>query len=97
LNEGDERLAEGDVDAAIRAYQEATRIVPDDATNGEAAFWVGVTLADVGRESEASAYLARAYAQDVRWAEVLRRLPASDLLPDDGELIDRLLASMGAE
>ncbi|MBN2170147.1 MAG: DUF1028 domain-containing protein [Candidatus Krumholzibacteriota bacterium] len=94
LDEGDRHLAAGDVEAAIAAYREATTLVPDAATNGEAAFWVGVTLAAEGRESEAVPYLARAHAQDPRWAETLRRLPAAGLLPDDDALLGRLLDGM---
>ena len=39
------------------AYREAMELVPDAATNGEAPFWVGVTLAAGGRELEAQAFL----------------------------------------
>ncbi len=94
LNEGDERYAEGDVDGAIEAYRRATSIVPDSATNGEAVFWTGVTLAHAGRIEEATGYLARAYAQDPRWGELLPRLPASELLPEDPGLIERLVTGM---
>ena len=92
LNEGDEHMGEGRIDEAIAAYRRATEIVPDEATNGEAAFWVGVTLADAGRTEEAGPYLARAYAQDPKWAELIARLPASGLLPDDQVLIEQLVS-----
>ena len=45
----------------------ATEVVPDEATGGEAPFWVGVTLASEGREEEAVPYLQRAQAQNDRW------------------------------
>jgi uncharacterized Ntn-hydrolase superfamily protein len=80
LNEGDDHVAAGDVDAASRAYLEATELLPDRATNGEAPFWVGVTLAQNGRLPEAEPYLRRAYAVDPRWAAVVLRLPAAGLL-----------------
>jgi uncharacterized Ntn-hydrolase superfamily protein len=97
LNEGDEWMARDDITRAMKAYLEATSIVPDSATNGEAPFWVGVTLADTDRSEEAIPYLRRAYRQDTRWAEVVRRLPASGLLPDDDTLIKRLLRGMKEE
>ena len=50
------------MDKALQAYREATEIVPDEAINGEAAFWVGVTLVDTDRVSEAIPFLKRAYA-----------------------------------
>lgn len=94
LNEGDEHYAKDDVASALAAYREATSIVPDAATNGEAAFWVGITLASSSRVEEALPYLARAYAQDARWAELIGRLPASQLLPDDPNLLARLVEGM---
>ena len=94
LYEGDEWVGKGDIEKALAAYRQALEIVPDKATNGEAAFWVGVTLADTGDPEQAIPYLARAYQQDKRWAELLPRLPASKLLPDDPALIDRLIRGM---
>ena len=94
LYEGDEWVVKGDIEKALAAYRQALEIVPDEATNGEAAFWVGVTLADTGDPEQAIPYLARAYRQDKRWAELLPRLPASQLLPDDPALIDRLVQGM---
>jgi tetratricopeptide (TPR) repeat protein len=82
---------------AMQAYRKATELVPDRATNGEAAFWVGVTLADSGRVEEAIPYLVRAQKQDARWARLLPRLPASGLLPDDAKLIRRLVEQMQGE
>lgn len=89
LNEGDGLVTEGDVDAAMRAYREAMDLVPDSVTNGEAPFWVGVTLAAGGREDEAAPYLHRAQAEDARWSELILRLPAANLLPSR-ELAERL-------
>lgn len=97
LNEGDEWVTAGDMEAAMDAYRAATELVPDEATGGEAPFWVGVTLVSEGREEEAVPYLQRAQAQYDRWADLLRRLPASGLLPADDALIDRLTAAMIGE
>ncbi|MXZ08548.1 MAG: DUF1028 domain-containing protein [Gemmatimonadetes bacterium] len=94
LNEGDEWLGKGDIEKALVAYRTATEIVPDKATNGEATFWVGVTLAEKGKPDQAISFLARAYKQNKRWAEILSRLPASELLPDDPDLINRLVQGM---
>ena len=94
LNEGDELVAAGDMEAAMDAYRAATEVVPDEATSGEAPFWVGVTLASNGRVEKAVPYLQRAQAQNDRWVDLLRRLPASGLMPGDEELLDRLAAAM---
>ncbi|MEM1042374.1 MAG: DUF1028 domain-containing protein [Bacteroidota bacterium] len=82
LNEGDEHVTEGDIEAAMASYSAAMALAPDEANNGESAFWVGITLAGVGRVDEAVPYLARAYRQDVRWAMLVPRLPAAGLLPE---------------
>lgn len=97
LNEGDGLVTDGDLDGAMRAYSEAMDLVEDPVTNGEAPFWVGVTLAAVGREDEAAPYLHRAYAQDPKWAELVLRLPASNLLPSDeiAQRLSRLMRSGG--
>lgn len=97
LNEGDEQFTSGNIEAAMRAYRDATELVPDRATNGEAAFWVGVALADSGHVDEAIPYLVRAQKQDARWARLLPRLPASELLPNDPKLIRRLVEQMQRE
>ena len=94
MNEGDEWVTQDDLDRALAAYSEACALVPDEATNGEAAFWVGVTLADNGRTDDAIPYLRRAYAQDPNWARLLPRLPASQLLRVDPKVVERLVQEM---
>lgn len=94
LNEGDAWMTENNIDKAMEAYSAAMNILPDAATNGEAPFWVGATLAAAGRVDEAIPFLVRAYAQDPRWAELVGRLPAAGLLPDDAALVERLVGEM---
>jgi uncharacterized Ntn-hydrolase superfamily protein len=94
LNEGDELVARGDMKGALECYREATSLVPDEATNGEAAFWVGITLAGEGDLEEAVPWLSRAYAQDERWARLVPRLVAAGLLSDEDGLVDRLVEGM---
>ncbi len=84
---GDELAAAGDLDGALEEYAAAHAEQPG---NAELAFWHGVTLAASGREEEARELLAQAYREREGWRELLRRLPASGLFPDDRELIERL-------
>lgn len=91
LNEGDGLVTTGDIEGAMGAYTKAMELVPDDVTNGEAPFWVGITLASIGREEDALPYLIRAQAQDPRWVELVGRLPAAGLLPS-AEIAARLQA-----
>jgi uncharacterized Ntn-hydrolase superfamily protein len=93
LNEGDEWVTKGEVDQAMEAYSRAMELVPDEATNGEAPFWVGITLAASGRVDDAMPYLRRAYAQDPKWAELVPRLPEAGLLDDD-RVAEALAAAM---
>ncbi len=94
MNAGDAFVTAGDMAAALEQYDLAMSILPDEATNGEAPFWVGITLVGNGDVEEAIPYLRRAQAQDERWAELVGRLPASELLPNNPELVARLVNEM---
>jgi uncharacterized Ntn-hydrolase superfamily protein len=91
---GDEAAAAGDLEGALEQYSAANAEQPD---NAELAFWHGVTLAADGREGEARELLAQAYGAGDGWRELLRRLPAAGLLPDDSALIERLAGPREAE
>jgi uncharacterized Ntn-hydrolase superfamily protein len=84
---GDELAAGGDVEGALAEYAAAHAEQPD---NPELAFWHGVALASNGREEEARRFLEHAYRDGDRWRELLRRLPAAGLFPDDCDLLERL-------
>ena len=43
---------------------------------------------------EAMPYLARAYAVHPRWADLVPRLPATGLLPNDSALVGRIVSGM---
>lgn len=94
LNEGDEWVTRGDLARAVQAYSAAMEIAPDAATNGEAAFWTGISLAGAGQVEQAIPYLRRAWAVHPRWADLVERLPAAGLLPDDPALVRRLVQEM---
>jgi len=84
---GDQLAMAGEVEGALAEYEAAHRSQPD---NHELAFWHGVALAANGREAEAAPILRRAFEAHAGWVELLKRLPAAGLFPDDGELIARL-------
>ena len=94
LNEGDEWVTKNDMPKAVQAYGAATSILPDAATNGEAVFWTGISLASAKRVDDAIPYLRRAHAADVRWSELVTRLPEVGLLPNDTALVRRLVTEM---
>ena len=87
---GDQLAAAGDVEGSLAEYEAAHRSQPD---NLELAFWHGVALAASGREDDAAPILRRAFVAHAGWIELLKRLPAAGLFPDDSELIARLIGT----
>ncbi len=90
MNEGDEHMTTGDVEAALEAYGQAQALVPD---NHEMVFWTAATLAGSGDVERALPLFARAFEMWPDWRKLVPRLPASGLLPDDPGLIKRILAA----
>jgi hypothetical protein len=62
--------------------------VPD---NVEIAFWYGLALAGAGRVEEGRQLVHHAVAANDGWAELLKRLPQTGLMPDDPDLLRALL------
>jgi uncharacterized Ntn-hydrolase superfamily protein len=89
MNEGDELMAEGSIEQAVEAYGAAEALVPD---SHEMIFWHAVTLAGAGELEQALPMFEKAFAMWPQWRELVVRLPASDLLPDDPELLKQILA-----
>jgi uncharacterized Ntn-hydrolase superfamily protein len=87
---GDQLAIAGDVEGSLVEYEAAHRSQPD---NLELAFWHGVALAANGREEDAAPILRRTFAAHTGWIELLKRLPAAGLFPDDGELVARLIGT----
>ena len=90
VDAGDQLAAAGDVGGALREYAAAHRAEPG---NPELAFWHGVALAAEGGEEQAIPLLRQAFDSHPGWAELLERLPAAGLFPDDAPLIARLTGS----
>lgn len=89
MNEGDEHMTNGEVEKAVLAYGGAQELVPD---SHEMVFWHAATLAADGQVEESLPLFAKAFAMWPRWRELVQRLPASGLLPDDSELMERILS-----
>lgn len=89
MDEGDREMALQNTDAALVAYGDAARQLPD---NPEVKYWAAVTMMTSGHEKEALAYFRDVFARNPKWMEVTKRLPASGLLPDDPALINRIIA-----
>jgi uncharacterized Ntn-hydrolase superfamily protein len=89
MNEGDEHMTNGEVEKAVVAYSSAEALVPD---SHEMVFWHAATLAADGRVDESLPLFRKAFDMWPLWRELVQRLPASDLLPDDPELMEKILA-----
>ena len=88
-NRGDELMTEKKVAEALIEYAASAKIAPEIV---ELPFWEAVTLASVGKEAEARPIFTAVFAKEPIWAELLGRLPAAGLFPDDQALIARIQA-----
>jgi uncharacterized Ntn-hydrolase superfamily protein len=89
VNQGDEMLGAGEVEAALREYATASAMVPDSE---ELPFWHAVTLADLGRVEEALPIFRQAFSRNPDWAKLLERLPQAGMLSVDEKAMCRILA-----
>ena len=80
-------MNEKKVEEALGEYAAAARLAPEIA---ELPFWHAVTLASIGKEAEAAPIFKAVFAREPIWAELLARLPAAGLFPDDKALIARI-------
>lgn len=90
MNEGDEHVTRGDVEAALAEYGRAEKLLPGES---EPIFWHAVTLASVGRVDESLPLFAEAYRLRPEWRELVPRLVPARLLPDDGEMVEQIVAA----
>jgi uncharacterized Ntn-hydrolase superfamily protein len=89
VERAEQAALQDDMETAAAEYTKAEAGVGD---NVEASFWAGVSLAAAGQEDQARALLAKSFGRHDGWKELLRRLPAAGMFPDDPALIERLLA-----
>lgn len=89
MNAGDLVLETGDAAGAAAEYRAALALAPEVY---EIAFWSGITLVGAGRLDEARPLLAQAFAARPSLRELVGRLPAAGLLPDDAELLAEIAA-----
>jgi len=90
MNEGDEQVTQGNIDAALEEYERAEALLPGES---EPIFWHAVTLASVGRVEESLPLFAEAYRLRPEWRELVPRLAPAELLPDDPEMMEKIVAA----
>jgi uncharacterized Ntn-hydrolase superfamily protein len=89
MNEGDEQVTQGDIDAALEEYERAEALLPGES---EPIFWHAVTLASVGRVDESLPLFAEAFGIRPQWRELVPRLVPAQLLPDDAEMVAKIVS-----
>lgn len=89
MNRGDELAAAGAWDEATREYAVAAGMAPAIA---ELPFWHAVTLAAGGKLDQARPLFEEVFSREPRWRELVPRLPAAGLLPDDPALLAAIQA-----
>jgi len=89
MNAGDLRAEKKDWACAVREYGALEKLLPDQM---EVVFWHAVTLVTAGRADEALPMFKKVFAREPKWADLVGRLPAAGLLPDDAKLIARIRA-----
>ena len=79
------------VDDHKEPLRELRRLVDLGRDNPEGWFWDGVQKAFGGDMDAGADLVKRAFADDDSWRELLRRLPPTGLLPDQPDVVERLL------
>ncbi len=89
MNQGDEHMTLGEVEEAVAAYSGAEALVPD---SHEMVFWHAATLAADGKVDESLPLFKKAFDKWPLWRELVQRLPAAGLLPDDPQLMEKIVS-----
>ena len=88
MNAGDLAIETEDFEKATREYAAAEKFAPQIV---EIPFWHAVSLVNIGRLEESLIIFRRVFAREPIWATLIPRLVKSELLPDDKEIIEKIL------
>jgi uncharacterized Ntn-hydrolase superfamily protein len=77
MNQGDLYLETGDMNKAMKEYEAAMEMFPQ---NLEMQYWAAITLATNHEVKKAASMLQSIYKKDANWRELTRRLPKVGLL-----------------
>jgi uncharacterized Ntn-hydrolase superfamily protein len=89
MNAGDKAVELHDNAGALREYGAAEKLVPD---NAEMIYWHAVALANMGRVDESLPLFKKVFGMDHNWVDLTNRLPQAGLLPNDQQLIQKIVA-----
>ena len=88
MNRGDEAIEKGEIETALKEYEAAESMFPE---NLEMKYWHAVSLVSVGKVDEALPLFKEVFAKDPHWKELTPRLPGVGLLPADTNVLDRIM------
>ena len=91
MNAGDLAMEHADFEKATEEYAAAEKLAPQIV---EIPFWHAVTLVNSGKVEQALPIFERVFAREPIWAQLVPRLVPSQLLPDDDEVIEAILAQL---
>ena len=89
MNKGDAYFTEGDVNMALAEYAAAKKLYPE---NLEVIYWEAITMVGAGKVEQALPLFKEVFSKDKNWIELTKRLPHSGLLPDDPQLMKKILS-----
>ena len=89
MNAGDKAVELHDNAGALREYGAAELLVPE---NAEMIYWHAVALANMGRVDDSLPLFKKVFAMDHNWVDLTPRLSQVGLLPEDKQLIQRIVA-----
>ena len=89
MDDGDAHFADGDIAEALSEYAAAAEMYPKSA---EIRYWQAITMVGAGRVDEALPIFESVFAEEQRWRILTPRLPLAGLLPEDPQLIERILS-----
>lgn len=89
VDEGDEYMTQADFANAKASYGKASALVPD---NHELIFWHALTLAAAGEVDQSLPLFSKAFQMWPLWRELVQRMPEAGLLPDEPELMQRIIS-----
>ncbi len=87
-NKGDHFLEINDIENALSEYEKASQYYPE---NPELPYWSAITLASKGEIEKALPIFIDVFQKEPRLRTLTPRLVDSGILPDDRELIDRIM------
>lgn len=89
MNKGDEYIAVNDFENANKEYAAAAELAPG---NAEILFWHAATLVTAGEVDRSLPLFKQVFEMDENWRVLIPRLVKADLLPDDDEIINKIVA-----